>query len=285
MPRHPSTKTILAEYWWVVGGFLIINNMKETFYFSHDSNARSDEKILPLRAKYGAKGYGIYFMIIEMLREANAYQMLRQYSIISYELKEDENVIKDIIENFNLFEKSEKYFWSKSLKERMKKREDIVRKRRIAGKKGGLANVKQMLKQKTSKAQALKERKVKESKGKNNVRLFSKDSDEYKLAERLFKLIRENNPTYKQNIETEKQKFSLLQKWCEPIEKLLRIDKKTREDILIVIEWSQKDDFWKSNILSTEKLRKQFDKLTTKIISKNKKEKIQNFTIDGIEEL
>ena len=41
--------------------------MKKTSYFSHDSNARNDEKILAVRMKYGAEGYGIYFMILERL--------------------------------------------------------------------------------------------------------------------------------------------------------------------------------------------------------------------------
>lgn len=42
---------------------------KETFYFSHDYNARNDDKILELRAKYGAEGYGIFWMIIETMAE------------------------------------------------------------------------------------------------------------------------------------------------------------------------------------------------------------------------
>lgn len=42
---------------------------KETFYFSHDYNARNDDKILELRASYGAEGYGIFWMIIETMAE------------------------------------------------------------------------------------------------------------------------------------------------------------------------------------------------------------------------
>lgn len=33
-------------------------------YFPHDSNARNDAKILKVRMKYGAEGYGVYFMRI-----------------------------------------------------------------------------------------------------------------------------------------------------------------------------------------------------------------------------
>ena len=33
-------------------------------YFSHDSNARNDEKVIRLRMKHGAAGYGVYFMLL-----------------------------------------------------------------------------------------------------------------------------------------------------------------------------------------------------------------------------
>ena len=39
--------------------------IKTTNYFSHDSNARNDERILLLRMKHGAAGYGVYFMLLE----------------------------------------------------------------------------------------------------------------------------------------------------------------------------------------------------------------------------
>ena len=42
---------------------------KETFYFSHDYNARNDPKILELRSEYGMEGVGIYWCIIETLAE------------------------------------------------------------------------------------------------------------------------------------------------------------------------------------------------------------------------
>lgn len=42
---------------------------KDTYYFSHDLNARNDEKILELRAQYGAEGYGIFWMIVETMAE------------------------------------------------------------------------------------------------------------------------------------------------------------------------------------------------------------------------
>lgn len=42
---------------------------KDKFWFDHDYNARGDEKILEIRALYGAEGYGIFWMIIETMAE------------------------------------------------------------------------------------------------------------------------------------------------------------------------------------------------------------------------
>lgn len=42
---------------------------KDSFYFSHDYNARNDPKILELRSEYGMEGYGIYWCLIETMAE------------------------------------------------------------------------------------------------------------------------------------------------------------------------------------------------------------------------
>ena len=42
---------------------------------------------------------------------------------------------------------------------------------------------------------------------------------------------------------------------------MIRLDKRSPAEIKKVITWCQKDKFWMNNILSTEKLRKQFDTL------------------------
>ena len=46
---------------------------KDAFYFSHDSNARHDPKLGALRAKYGWAGYGLYWAVIEVLRDQPNY--------------------------------------------------------------------------------------------------------------------------------------------------------------------------------------------------------------------
>lgn len=50
-------------------------------------------------------------------------------------------------------------------------------------------------------------------------------------------------------------------RWIETMEKMIRIDKRSPESIYRAIEWSQANDFWRSNILSPDALRKQFDRM------------------------
>ena len=75
--------------------------MKE--YFSHDYNARSDKKMVVVFMRHGLAGIGAYWCIIEMLYEEGGYLLLNEYERISFELRIDENVIRDIIERTKLF--------------------------------------------------------------------------------------------------------------------------------------------------------------------------------------
>jgi len=95
--------------------------MKEAYYFSHDSNARNDDKIIKLRMKHKWEGFGLYWAIIERLREATEYICIKDYNIIAFDLRVDASVIKSIIEDFGLFEFTEdgKGFYSKRLKNSM----------------------------------------------------------------------------------------------------------------------------------------------------------------------
>lgn len=85
---------------------------------------------------------------------------------------------------------------------------------------------------------------------------FLSDSTEYGLAEFLFTEILKNNPDHKK---------PNLQAWAKHIDLMIRIDKRKPDDIRRVIVWAQNDSFWKSNILSTEKLRTKFDALRIKM--------------------
>jgi len=81
---------------------------------------------------------------------------------------------------------------------------------------------------------------------------------EYILSQKLRDGIRINYP--KTKLPDDKD----IHKWAAHIDYMIRLDQRTVRDIEMVIEFSLKDSFWKQNILSTEKLRKQFDKLLIK---------------------
>ncbi len=112
---------------------------KKAFFFSHDSNARNDEKIINLRMQHGAEGYGVYFMLIEMLLESTDYRLGTQYPALAFNLRVDREVVRSVVEDFGLFQLSEDSasFYSQSLNERMKPLEQIREKRRRAGIRSG----------------------------------------------------------------------------------------------------------------------------------------------------
>ena len=92
---------------------------KDAFYFKHDSNARNDEKLLELRRRFGMEGYGIYWAIIEKMREATDYRLNRDYNSISWDLRCKESTVKAIVEDYNLFQIDESTFSSKRLTDDM----------------------------------------------------------------------------------------------------------------------------------------------------------------------
>ena len=50
-------------------------------------------------------------------------------------------------------------------------------------------------------------------------------------------------------------------KWLSDMERLHRIDERSWEQITKAIQWCQADEFWRGNIMSPGKLRKQYDQL------------------------
>lgn len=109
-----------------------------TSYFPHDSNARNSEKLIRLRMRHKAAGYGVFFMILERLREEPSYMSVKDYNMIAFDLREDASLIKSVIEDFGLFVFTEdgKYFYSESFKKRMEFKDDKSKKRSEAGKIG-----------------------------------------------------------------------------------------------------------------------------------------------------
>lgn len=112
-------------------------------YFSHDSNARNDAKIIRLRqSKDGLAKYGVYWMLVEKLRESKCYMLEVDYNGLAWEFRSDNALIKSVIEDFGLFDFTEdrKCFYSTSLLNRMKLKEEKSEKARESANKRWLKN-------------------------------------------------------------------------------------------------------------------------------------------------
>ncbi|MGX4202214.1 Replication protein O [Bacillus sp. JK74] len=94
-------------------------------------------------------------------------------------------------------------------------------------------------------------------------------------AEYLFKEIQNNNPDAKK---------PNLEKWANEFRLIRERDKRTDQQIKYLINWSQQDSFWKTNILSPASLRKQFDRLVTKIKSDKEQKKANKAPRLNVEE-
>ncbi|MEI7636341.1 MAG: hypothetical protein WCJ37_03495 [Syntrophus sp. (in: bacteria)] len=95
-----------------------------------------------------------------------------------------------------------------------------------------------------------------------NKKTFLSDSIEIRLSELLLENILSRNPNFKK---------PNIQSWAKDIDLMSRIDNRPTEEIRRVIQWCQNDPFWQGNILSTSKLRKQFDQLQVKMQGINTK--------------
>jgi len=148
---------------------------KDTFYFSHDYNTRSNPKIKRILKDFGAEGYGIYWMIVEDLYN-NANALPTDYESIAYDLRTNENIVSCIINDYDLFIVNDDYFGSTSIEKRLDKRAEKSKKARESANKRWNKNANAL--QTQSEPNAIKESKVKDIKGKESkIKLIPKQED------------------------------------------------------------------------------------------------------------
>jgi hypothetical protein len=78
---------------------------KDAFYFPHFANARHDRKIKRVTKELGIEGYGIYFMLLEVLREQQDFR----YPISDIDLLADEfgtslAKVEVVLKKYDLFQ-------------------------------------------------------------------------------------------------------------------------------------------------------------------------------------
>lgn len=114
---------------------------KDCYYFSHDSNAKDDPKCVLMIEQLGMEGYGIYWMLVETLRDqpdytypvANIPALARRYNTSAEK-------VRTVVYNYQLFTvKDDLIFFSESLNRRMRILEEKRVKRSEAGRLGNAA--------------------------------------------------------------------------------------------------------------------------------------------------
>jgi hypothetical protein len=158
---------------------------KDTFYFSHDYNARNDIKIKKLISKHGFLGYGLYWALIEDLYN-NANALPTDYECIAFDLKCNEDVLISIINDYELFTFDSGFFGSLSVQRRLNERNSKSDKaRQSAFNRWNLSERNANALQTQCDSNAIKERKGKEKKVNTPVKIsFDKslifDKNEFK---------------------------------------------------------------------------------------------------------
>lgn len=111
---------------------------KDAYYFSHDCNAKDDPKCVLLIEQLGLEGYGIFWILVETLREQPNFK----YPIIllpalARRFNTTTEKLKAVVYNYMLFKiENEELFYSESLIERMNILANNREKRSLAGRKG-----------------------------------------------------------------------------------------------------------------------------------------------------
>lgn len=250
---------------------------KEAYYFSHDSNAKTDEKVLELRAEFGWEGYGLYWAIIEYLRDSEGYKYsVKRLSGLALSLGIEKSKLERIIFNFDLFAYDEENFWSERLLRTMQKREELSRKRAefgaMAKGKQGKNKDKEEHKQGISSAFAEqgKEIKGKEIKGKEieskenlkekeNTTIPTNDAAEKSATRKKIEVSQDGiefAEEFRKTLpHTQIVTESDLKNWAITFDELIRIDKRPKDEIYKVVQFARNDSFWKGNFLSANKLR------------------------------
>jgi len=108
---------------------------KTVEYFPHDYHARDDlQEVLQV---LGHEGKSIYWDLVEMLYENGGYLEISKIPTYAFTLHTTAEVIEKLInEDFGLFSKDDKNFWSESALRRYAKRLEIAKQRSNAGKIG-----------------------------------------------------------------------------------------------------------------------------------------------------
>jgi len=123
---------------------------KDAYYFPHFSNARTDRRLKRVRKQLGIEGYGIYFMILETLRDQTEFRYpTEDIDLLADEFGTSEEKARAVVINFGLFDVDEnEEFFSPKMLEYMTPYLENKERKRIGGIKGNLLKYKKITKEK-----------------------------------------------------------------------------------------------------------------------------------------
>ena len=109
---------------------------EQTPYFAHDFNATMDPKIQDMLFELGPSGFA-YWAVIETLWQQQGRFPLAKIRSIALIAHAKPSLIEKIIKCYGLFEYDDKDFWSPSQLARQEQRNNLIKSRQEAGRKGG----------------------------------------------------------------------------------------------------------------------------------------------------
>lgn len=237
-------------------------------YFPHQCTHGKTMYIL--EQKYGNDGYAFWFKLLELLGCAEGHylklenpvdwEFLTAKTRLSGETCEEILNLLVKLEAIDAAAWEQRIVWSDNFIENIK---DAYRNRTIE-----IPKKPDCLRKKPH-----KERDKQRQKSPNEMKVNETKVNEIKevsavLANRLKEWVIENNPKAKIP--------SSLNNWALEIERMIRIDGRSEGEVKEIIDYCQQHDFWWKNILSADKLRKQYDRLYNEMVSDRNKNKKQN---------
>lgn len=101
---------------------------KDAYYFSHDANAQDDPKCMILIDQLGMEGYGIYWALIEKLRNEKDYKLpLTVVGSLAKRWSTSKEKVATVIKKYGLFEVENDLFFSLRLVRSMNEKSEKAR--------------------------------------------------------------------------------------------------------------------------------------------------------------
>jgi hypothetical protein len=113
---------------------------KDAYYFPHDSNAKDDPKCIMLIEELGLEGYGIFWVLIETLRDQPKYKApMAMLPALARRYNSSGEKFRAVVSRYGLFSiDNDEFFYSEPFSRRM---EAIDKKRKELSDAGKLGNI------------------------------------------------------------------------------------------------------------------------------------------------